>query len=115
MRLNSLHLIACSFVLSSATPLLFAQNTPAVDQAYTGATMVSGTANPGQAPVIVYDTTNSTRTALGTSQSVDKMGHFAAMVNAPLIVGHSIVVVDRSGAVSAAMVVVARPGSGSHQ
>ena len=115
MRLKPLHFVAALAIVSPATLLLFAQSAPTLDQPYIGAVMVSGKATPGQAPVVIYDTTNSTRSALGSSQSVDKMGNFAAMLNAPLIAGHSLVVVDRSGATSAVMVVTKRPSSSSHQ
>ena len=114
MHLKTLHLALPLALLSLSAPLLLAQTTPAVDQGYAGATMVSGHATPSQAPVVIYDATTSTRTALGSSQSIDKMGNFAVMVTSPLIRGHSIIVVDRSGATSAAMVVTPRPASVSH-
>jgi hypothetical protein len=114
MRQGLHSLLALAVMCTAAALLVFAQGTPQLDQGYAGAAMVSGRASPGQAPVTIYDTSSATRTILGSSQSIDGAGNFAASVNPPLILGHRIVVVDHSGATSPAMVVDARLSSASH-
>jgi len=115
MRKKFLNLFVAAVTLSAFTLLLFAQDTPVLDQGYAGATMVSGKVSPRQTPLTIYDTSYPSRKALGTSQSIDGRGNFAASINPPLILGHHIVVVDSTGTTSPAMVVAARPSSPSHQ
>lgn len=115
MRKKLLSFLVPAVMLSAVTLHLFAQSSPMLKQGYAGAAMVSGKASPGQAQVTIYDISYPSRTALGTSKSIDGKGNFAVAVNPPLIVGHSIVVVDQTGTTSPAMVVAARPSSPAKQ
>jgi len=114
MKKRMLKFLISGLMLSCVTLFLLAQNAPVLDQGYAGAAMVSGKVSPGQGTVTIYDTSNQARIFLGTSQSIDSSGKFAVAINSPLILGHSIVVVDQNGATSPAMVVAARPSSPSH-
>ncbi len=111
MHKKILKLLVLAVILPAATLFLLAQNAPVLDQGYAGAAMVSGKVTPGQGPVTIYDTSYPARTKLGTSQSIDGKGNFAAAVQPSLILGHQIVAVDGTGASSPAMVVAARPSS----
>ena len=102
-------IIALAALLLNAALVLGAQSGPVLDQSYAGAVTVSGKVAPGNGSVSIYDISNTPRTELGVSQSVDKDGNFAATVNPALISGHRIVVVDGKGATSEAMVVRSRP------
>ena len=103
-------LVAFSLVM---TLILVAQSTPVLNQGYAGAVAVSGKVIPGNGPVSIYDISYPARTKLGTSQSVDGSGNFAATVKPPLVLNHQIVAVDVNGATSQPMVVAAPPSSPS--
>jgi hypothetical protein len=114
MRKSFLKVLS-AMVLSSAALFVFAQPQLTVNQGYPGDTTVSGTASSGQLPLTIYDTSQNPRKSLGTSQSIDSSGNFAVVLTNPLILGHSIVVVDGVGNTSPEMVVIVRPKSPSHQ
>jgi hypothetical protein len=107
------HLILRSLAIAAlfliATLIVDAQAAPVLDQGYVGAVTVSGRVAPGNGSVSIYDISNTPRTELGVSQSVDKDGNFAVTVKPALISGHKIVVVDEKGATSEEMVVATRP------
>ena len=104
-----------TLVILPVAALLAAQDAPVLDQGYKGAAMVSGRVTPGQGSVTIYDASHSPRIKLGTSQSIDGKGNFAAMVQRPLILGHKIIAVCGTGATSSAMIVAARPRSSTHR
>jgi hypothetical protein len=115
MRQN---LVTCSIALLLLFPCakrIFAQSEPLLDQTYAGSTMVSGKVAPGQTSLTIYDISYKERVALGTSRSIDKNGNFAVSVSPRLILGHSIVAVDQSGATSQEMVIAVPPSSPTHR
>jgi hypothetical protein len=103
---SSLALVA---LLLSAGLVLGAQSKLVLDQGYAGAVTVSGKVAPGNGSVSIYDVSNTPRTELGVSESVDKNGNFAVTVKPALISGHKIVAEDAKGAISEEMVVISRP------
>jgi len=109
IRKQVLAILALSALLLTAALVPGAQSAPFLDQGYAGAVTVSGKIAPGNGPVSIYDNSNTPRTQLGLSQSVDKDGNFAATVNPALIIGHKIVAVDAKGATSREMVVASQP------
>ena len=101
--------LALAALLLTATLVLGAQSKPVLDQGYAGAVTVSGKVATGNGSVSIYDISNTPRTELGESQSVDKDGNFAVTIKPALISGHKIVAVDEKGATSEEMVVAPRP------
>jgi hypothetical protein len=62
--------------------------------------MVSGKESLGQVPLTVNDTLLSVAQSLGDQTVIDGRSNFAAAVNSQLILGHRIVVADKTGATS---------------
>lgn len=91
-----------------AIGLAVAQTTAPVLNAVTeGASVVSGTAAAGSAPISIYDVSYQEKTRIGMASAVANDGSFSSPVRPALIKGHQLVAIDKDGNVSATVTVAA--------
>ena len=103
-------------IVAASVGFVFAQNSntpPTLNSLVQGASVVSGQAAPGAAPIDIYDISYAVRTKIGTATATADDGKFYCAVKVPLILGHQIIAIDKSGNTSAPVTVMAtNPNAG---
>ena len=80
---------------------------PALGNAVAGATTITGKADPGSAPITIYDISTDVKTKIGVAGTLATDGSFSSPVRPALIAGHQIVAIDNNGNASVPVTVAA--------
>jgi hypothetical protein len=103
-------LLICTTMIVASAGSVTAQNSstaPSLNTLVQGASVVSGSAAAGAAPVDVYDISYPVKTKIGTATATADDGKFYCAVKAPLVLGHQIIAIDKNGNTSAPVTVTA--------
>jgi hypothetical protein len=100
--------VLAGVILVIAVGLAVAQTAvPVLNAVSEGASVVSGKAAAGSAPISIYDVSYQEKTRIGMASAIASDGSFSSPVRPALIKGHQIVAIDKDGNVSAAVTVAA--------
>ena len=103
-------LLICTTIIVASAGSVTSQNSgtaPTLNTLVQGASVVSGKATPGTAPIVIYDISYPVKTKIGTATVTADDGKFYTAVKPSLIQGHQIIAIDGNGNASAPMTVTA--------
>src|ERR1044071_5333261 len=83
------------------------ESAPTLTNLVEWSSVVTGKAEPGSAPITIYDISFPVKTKIGMANTTTDDGSFSSPVRPPLVKGHQIVAIDNDGNASAPVTVVA--------